>query len=82
VTSALIFIKCLGSDGCEDGVSGRFETTQQQESHRQPQQQIHEPFHIRHQPPAIVKQDSMTSFLQQQPFGIFGQGKLCSFCDL
>ncbi|XP_025204342.1 LIM homeobox transcription factor 1-beta-like isoform X2 [Melanaphis sacchari] len=61
------------SDGCEDGVPGRFETTQQQESHRQSQQQMHEPFHIRHQSPAVVKQDSMPSFLQQQPFGIFGQ---------
>ncbi|XP_026809896.1 LIM homeobox transcription factor 1-beta-like isoform X1 [Rhopalosiphum maidis] len=60
------------SDGCEDGVSGRFET-QQQESHRQPQQQMHESFHIRHQSSAVVKQDSMSSFLQQQPFGIFGQ---------
>jgi len=69
-------LHCLGSDGCEDGVSGRFETTQQQESHRQPQQQMHKPFLIRHQSPAIVKQDSMSSFSQQQPFGLFGQGML------
>lgn len=65
-----------GSDGCEDGVPGRFETTQQ-EAYRQPQQQVHEPFHIQLQSPASVKQDSMPmSFLQQQPFGIFGQGNL------
>lgn len=66
-----------GSDGCEDGISGRFETVQQ-ESHRQPLQQEHEPFHIRQQSPAVVKQDpiNMSSFLQQQPFGIFGQSEL------
>lgn len=65
-----------GSDGCEDGISGRFEMVQQ-ESHRQPQQQVHEPFHIRQQSPAVVKEDSinLSSFLQQQPFGIFSQSE-------
>lgn len=63
----------LGSDGCEDGITGRFETTQP-ESHRQPQQQIQESIHV--QSPVVVKQDSMSSFLHQQPFGIFGQGEL------
>jgi len=43
---------------------------------------MHEPFHIRRQSPEVAKQDSMPSFLQQQPFGIFGQGKLYSFYGL
>lgn len=65
----------LGSDGCDEGISGRFEMTQH-ESHRKSQQLIHEPFRIRQQSPEEAKQDSMSSFLQQQPFGIFSQGKL------
>lgn len=69
----------IGSDGCEDGITGRFETTQS-ESHRQPQQQIQESTHVRQlQSPVVVKQDSMSSFLHQQPFGIFGQGEFFKF---
>lgn len=46
----------------------------QQEPHRR-LQQAHEPFHIGQQSPSAIKHDSMSSFLQQQPFSVFGQGE-------
>lgn len=68
----LSFVIILGSDGCEDGITARFEMTQQ-ESHKR-LQQAQESFHIRQQSPSAVKHDSMSPFLQQ-PFSVFGQGE-------